>query len=260
MGNANVKNIRSFSGWFYAKILEPTASATERFIKLGHIESVNVTYDMAREKVYASGDGTREQLDTMVNERTGTLNAVLRETTALNLALATASNPGEFYSQAAANAVILTGTNARAGDAIRLGYQGVVDVTVTDGTNELVAGTHYTLDAPAGIIEFTSDQAEYDITFDAPAVLESARKPILRMLSAEEGIKLEFLIVQKQRRGGTRKIFRSAHGIVFPSGDLTLIKEDQAPVTVSITAELVPNPTVPYDERFGVMEEVAALP
>lgn len=251
MGTPNAKNIRNFSGWLYVRPLNKS-----HFKNTGHAESVNRNLSVTRENIYGSGSGTRQKLDVNVTETGGTLSIVLRESTAFNMALANASDTDLVYTQQAASAVILTGTNAQAGDAVSLGYTGVTDVTVTNGATDLVRGTDYDLDAAAGVIEWKKPISTYDITFDAPAVVAADRQAKIALLQKPEGITCEIMVVQKQKRGSKRYKFINAIATFFPEGDMTLIKEDAAPVTITLTGELIPNPNVPEDEQYGILVEV----
>lgn len=252
MSTPNSKNIRNMSGWLYVRPLTQT-----RFQNVGHVDSFNRNLEVSREPIYASGSGVRTKIDTLVNETNANYSITLRETTALNMALASAANVEQFYTQAAASAVILTGTNARPGELVKLAHIKVTDVTITDGgAGTLSPLVDYTLDAQAGTIEFRTAQTEYDITYDAPAILADERRALISMLSNPEGITCEILVVQKQKRGPKRYRFEGAICTFFPDGDLTLIKEDPGAATITLTGEGIPNEAYPEGQQFGFLVEL----
>lgn len=245
---ANVKNIRALKGWLYVRPLDK-----QHFVHCGHVESVTRNLEIAREPLYVSGSGVRKKGDTVVNEVSANLSIVLREDTAFNIALASASDTDLVYTQEAATGVMRSGTNVKAGDAIHLSCTGATNVVLTDGSDELIRMLDYDLDAELGVIEFKRDIPTYDLVFDKPAIVSADRRSKIALLQRPEGITCEFMIKQTQKRGEKRWKYVHAIGTIFPEGDLTLIKEGSEMDTITLTAELIPNPNVPEDDQYGVM-------
>lgn len=256
MATPNAKNIRNLSGWLYVRPLDKNY-----FTNVGHVESVNRNLAITRENIFGSGSGTRQKLDVHVTETGGTLSIVLRETTAFNFALANASDTDVFHTQDA-DTFSLQYQNVKAGDVISLGFMGITSVQVTElvqlGQNDLYPLLDYRIDTEAGVIEVLRDVDIMDVMFDAPAIAEADRLAKIALLQRPEGITCEILVVQKQKRGATRYKFEKAIATFFPEGDLTLIKEDPAAVTITLMGEMIPNPNVPEAEQYGVMIELPA--
>lgn len=249
----NVKNIRNMVGWFFtADPADPNHVYTNR----GHAESVSLNLTSTREPVWVSGSGVRQKGDIIVTETGGTLTAVLRESTAHNLAVAYASGTDKVYEQTAQNAVIITGGAVKEGSAINLKHLKIRNLALASGSVDLVEGIDYELDAAAGVIEFKRAFSTFEGTYDADAILADARQLIISVLSREEGIPMDIMVVQKQRRGKSRQKIEGMRGIAFPEGDITLIKEDTGAVTITLNIELVANPNMPADEQYGRVIEI----
>ncbi len=241
---ANVKNIRSFSGWGYFR-----KTGEDHFVSFGHVESLSRAVEVEKEDIWCSGSGNRTKEDTDIIGKSASIAVTLRETNARNFAIASLSDES-FFVQDAATAEILSGTDMPVGGMVELGYLNATNVVVTDGTDDLKLGQDYELDAAAGTIEFLTAQSTYDITFDAPAITESDAKIVSKLLSADEGISGELVVVQKQTRGSTRYKF-SCSCTLFPDGDQTLIKEDTGKDTITLSGDIKK-----VDGEFGELVEI----
>jgi hypothetical protein len=251
MSAANIKNVRGFAGWAYFR---PSGEA--HFRNLGHLESLTRNIETTREDYWAGGTGVRRKEDVETTESSATISFVLRETSARNWCLANLSAENA-YTQIAATAEIRTASNVERGTMIDVNFLNLTNVVVTDGTTDLEAGIDYELDALAGTIEFHAEQANVDITFDAPEILATDGRLVANLLEKPEGITGELLVKQNQKRGGKRFKFEKALINVMPDGDLTVVQEDTGRVTLALSGDIIANPNS-LDAPFGRFVEIDA--
>jgi hypothetical protein len=249
MALPNKTNIRNFSGEGFFRL-----TGDPFMITLGHSESISTNTEVERDDVLSGISGVPSVIDVDVTSKKVSGTAVLRETGARQIGMAVLAK-SESLLQDAASAVIISGAGARTGYTIDLGYLNISDLTVTDGTDPLVDGVDYTLDAAAGLLTFLTDQSTYDATFDAAAIAAENDQSLIAALSAPEGIEGELTVVQRQRKG--RRYKWRALVRIFPDGELVLSREGTDKATVSIAFEVIEDMTKPEGKRHGILEELA---
>lgn len=243
---ANIKNVRNMSGaTYFRELSEPRAS------NVGHTQSASLTFDIEKEDLLSSITGIRQKYDTEVTLKGASGTLVLRETTARNIAFMT-SGEKVVYTQDAVTDEIFSGTGAKKGEMIKLGYQNISDLSITGATE----GDDYTLDAKAGVLEFISDFGDYGGVFSAPSIAAGEQRAMINILSKPEGITGELTVVQKQKRGGKRFTLVLPRVVIFGDGDLMVSKDESGAVTITLRFECIADPTLPEDKQFGYIEEV----
>ncbi|GAW37002.1 hypothetical protein RA2_04077 [Roseovarius sp. A-2] len=248
MSLKNIQNVRAMAGEGYFQL---TGEAYH--ITLGHTESLNVNHEVSREDIYSAITGVRTLADTDVTEQKATGTAVLRETGARNVAYAVMAQRGDL-TQAAESGLTLTGSAVK-GSVFDLGRLDVSVVTLTDGTDPLVEGTDYELDAQAGTLTFVTAQTTFDLVYDCAEITAGDDQSVLRAFSAAEGIEGHLMVVQRQPRGGKRFKY-TAKVRIYPDGALTLHSDSSDKATVPITFDVIEDASKPEGERFGILQEV----
>ncbi|OOY22491.1 hypothetical protein BMI91_19610 [Thioclava sediminum] len=248
MASPDVKKIRNLAGEGYFKL-----DGTNVFLSLGHTESISINTEVTKDEIFSSITGVRSLADTEVTERKVTGGAVLRETGARQIAMASLANKG-LINQDAQTSLTLSGS-ASAGDTIDLGALNVTITSLTDGTDPLVEGQDYKLDAAAGILTFLVDITTYTGAYDTAAITDADDKALIAALSASEGISGELMVIQRQTRGGNRFKY-NAKVRIYPDGDFTLSKEGTDAATIQVKFDVVQDTSKPAGAQFGVFREI----
>lgn len=247
----NVKNIRPISGWGYCG---PVGAA--RVKNFGHLQRITKSIEITTEPVWVSGTGVKVKGDVMTTEASASGMIELRETDMKNLAFAVAGDL-VAYTQEAITDQMVSVMNGKKGELIDLGALNVTISSIMDGIDPIPA-TAYEVDAKAGTIELKEDVTEAYVTFDAPAIIEDEGRTMVNILSRPEGITCTLIVIEKTARSGKRAKWVFPQVVIRPDGDLTLVQEDQTPVTYTLSYEVIADMTKPEGQRFGQVYEIDA--
>ncbi|MFC3088526.1 hypothetical protein [Tabrizicola soli] len=248
MSQANIKYVRNMAGEALFQ-----AEGSDVYVSLGHMKSFSTNSEPTVDNIYSSISGNRVKSDVDTTEVNESGTCVLRETGARQLAMAKLAVQGQLV-QTARTGVIRSGTNAKAGYTIDLGLA-VTSLTATDGTDPLVLGVDYDLDAAAGLFTFLVDQAEWDISHGNAAITASDNLSVIGALSAPQGTRGRLILVQRQKRGPTR-VKWSGKVVIWPNGEIMWHEDEGAKVDVPLKFDVIEDATQPIGRRFSVIEEI----
>lgn len=244
--SANIRKVQAMSGPGYFREI-----GKARARNYGHTESISWEARVETRDLFSSIEGTPEKFDQILDTIGAGGEIVLRQTSVANMVAQFAGEAADYVQQEAI-AEIVSGTDARAGDMIRLSHQAIATLDL----GGLVEGVDYSLDASAGVIEFLTDAGDYNGTYSAPAILADQERQIISILSRPEGVVGELTVVQKQKRGD-RYMIVLPKVVMRPSGPISLSREGTEEATITLTFECLADTTQPADKRYGYVVKLA---
>lgn len=195
-------------------------------------------------EVPAQIKGVRSIVKTITKQTKVNFSFTVKELRLDNLALAVLGDQVPLI-QSAATAATFSLTDVSAGEIHDAGYLNLSALAMTDGTDAIVEGIDYTVDMQAGVITFQRALDEVEGTFSAPAIIESAGKTAINILTRPGGLEGIFTVVGYVSGTGNRYKYVGMRAIVRPSGSLSVISDGEDATTIELTGEGVLNPLNP---------------
>lgn len=211
---------------------------------LGYVDVFTREAEVETLEIPAQTKGVRSIVKTITKQTKVTFSLTLKELRSDNLALAVLGDEVPLIQSAATSAAIAL-SDVSAGEIHIVGHLNLSALTLTDGTDPLVLGTDYTVDMQAGVITFQRAIDEVEGTFSAPAILESAGKMAINILTRPGGLEGLFTVVGYVSGTGNRYMYRDMRGIVRPSGANSIISDGEDATVIELTGEGVLNPANP---------------
>jgi len=266
MGALSVSDIngtlRLGKGVLYVRPYSSTDKSV-KFTEMGLLESCSVTPSIERSTVTESRFGNNvpaaERVDSAEVQGSFTSRSLL------DLSLALAFQTGtDAVAQSEEADIVFTAADVAVGDIYRLAVASgmkATSVTVTaftDGEDTPIAytaGTHYELDAQAGLIKILAipDTAGTDIevTFTAGATTDTVRGALL---SATDG-RWDILFRGNEPRGTKVELF-IPNARISPDGDISLIGEEDTTIGYSVLG--FSDSSQPTGFELGYFEKLTA--
>lgn len=242
------ENIGSLTGDIYLRL--PSAA---RPASAGYAYNASISLDVTQDPFYGVVDGVRTKLGTRVTEKGGTVSVTFQELRADHVAAALMASSAAL-TQASATGVEVNASDVLPGELIDLGALDVTAVVVTDGTAPLVSGTDYTLNAKAGTILMRTAQETVEVTFNKPAISESAGRIVSKILGSATGLRCELIIIGRNPDGVRYKV-TGLHVALKPSGEFTLAGDGSSLTEITLDGDIEINEADP-EAPFGYIEQL----
>ncbi|CAN7330285.1 hypothetical protein [Neorhizobium tomejilense] len=203
-------------------------AGTEKLIKFGPCESVEITPNITQVPSYTNEFGDRRLIGNFTTEKSGTigLNGLSMWTELLYQALFMANK--KYRTQAAVTSQTISITDVAVGDIVRIPAIRATAVTVSDaGAAVYVENTHFTYHAKTGLVEIVAlpadAEADATVTYSAPAITEADKLLDLSVMETS-GIRGELHIVGVIAAGQVGKETEVVlHDVEFiPSGAISV--------------------------------------
>jgi hypothetical protein len=171
--------------------------------EVGNIENLEINVDVDRDELDDNRYGTSVTADSQVTSIKVKVSMTLRQMSDRNRALGVMGSLG-YLDQEAAEDVVKTFADAKAGQVFALGGFDLTDISVTDGAavdpETLVAGTDYLVDAKAGLFQALVD-GKFEVTFSKPAIAAATAKRLKTGIGGNPDIRAGFYFVGTNKNG-----------------------------------------------------------
>lgn len=212
---------------------------TDDFQHVGNAPSLTYSPSVETLEHFSSMAGVREKDAEVATTVAATVAMTLDEMTVRNIAIAMLGSE-EVFTQAAATGEVSIFEGVEVGGQYLLKGGSVSNVAITDGATtpvSYVAGTHYTVDADAGVVTVTAIPSGADtnleVTYDVASVAAGTRKAVNLLQDTNQ----EYSLVSIGRNDvGKRYRIEVGRIKITPTGSLGLISDEFAQLEIEGTA------------------------
>jgi hypothetical protein len=231
-------------------------AGTEKLIKFGPCETVEITPNITQVPSYTNEFGDRRMIGNFTTEKSGSvaLNGLSMWTELLYQALFMSNK--KYLTQAAATAQTMEIADVAVGDVVRVPAIRATNISVSDaGSAVYVEDTHFTYHAKTGLLEIIELPVDADtdatVTYDKPAITEADKLLDLSVMETS-GIRGELHIVGVISTGYGKETEVVLHDVEFiPSGAISV--GDTANLnTASLTASMYSTSAAGYGHMRGL--------
>jgi hypothetical protein len=237
-------------GLVFLQPLGDLAQAGQLF-EVGDLDSLAVNAENTRKERYSSQVGPRELADSQLDTTKLSVSFTMLQMTAFNRALAVGAGTPNSLVQSALTAATFVIANAVIGGKYWIGTQGVTVTGVMGGATALL-DTDYEVDGATGMIHLLSKPEAatltlVTVTYNRKATLLSDKVFDAGFMSKPEA---EYRMFIRGTHAFGPKAFTLFNRVrLAPDGEREYIGEDYS--TVSMSGEILPDDSVPYEYRFG---------
>lgn len=187
--------------------------------------------------------GTIETIKSRIQEITVDISAAFDEIGIRQIAMAMQGDV-ELIEQSAQTGVVVDAGDVIPGQLIDLGFLDVENVSITDGTDTLVAGSDYEVIPGAGKVLARTLKPGFVATFDVPEITAADDRNVIKILSQPEGIKGVFTIIGTNPDGEAYQLEHVRVELV-PDGEISFISSDGDFQVIGLKGKGVRNTATP---------------
>lgn len=222
------------------------AEGSDTMVELGDADAVEISIEVEEQERYSNQFGTRTLADSQVTQVSAELSMTLLQMTSLNRALALMGTKA-WMNQSSAPAQTYTITGVQAGGIYELPHLDVTVSEVTDGAATVTydEGTHYEVDAEAGLLRVISIPGSADtdavIAYDAAAI-DGTSERLQVTIGANSNIRGK-IVIRGTNDVGARVMVELPIVQIRPSGSRSYISESDYG-SVELTGKIIRHPSI----------------
>jgi len=228
---------------------------------LGNAPSFSLTPNVEKYEHFSSQAGIKLKDKEITQQVSAEVSITLDEFTGANLALPTLASRDAYTQAAAIGETETYAAGAVVGNVFKLPATDVSNVSITDtaGTATYVAGTHYVLDAPAGlfsVIALPADKTDTDlvVTYDVAAVTAEDSRDYLKALQDLDK-EVSFMCVGVAAGGTGNSVMLVAHRLqIMPNESIEFINSGDELSQINLSGSLLADETQVGNEYFSMTE------